>query len=155
MRIERQALQDLVTDLAFAIDEGQSARIPQFFTEDTLYFVVARREFELGRKVGFMRCESRGMLEDRLAAMEKGNIWEPHQYRHVLGAPLVESATDTLVRMRTAFILVRTSQEGAHDIFAAGKYLDTVVKIGDRLLFRERIAVLDSHRIDTLLVIPI
>lgn len=153
--IAREALQNLVSDLAFCIDDGPHERIPQFFTEDTLYLVIPRREYELGRKVGFMRCESRGMLEDRLAAMKHGNIYEPHQYRHIIGAVFVDEVANGVVHMRTPFTLLRTSQEGVADLFVTGKYLDEVVMQGERLLFRKRIAVLDSHRIDTLLVLPV
>lgn len=153
--MNRQALQHLVSDLAFCIDDGEYDRIPQFFTEQTLYLVIPKREHDLGRKVGFMRCESRGMLEDRLAAMKNGNIFEPHQYRHIVGNVLVDDTADGVIRMRTPFLLVRTSQEGAADLFAAGKYLDELVLESDKLLIRKRIAVLDSHRIDTLLVLPI
>jgi anthranilate 1,2-dioxygenase small subunit len=153
--IARQALQDLVSDLALCIDDGPHERIPQFFTEDTLYLVIPRREYELGRKVGFMRCESRGMLEDRLAAMKHGNIYEPHQYRHLLGSVFVDDDSGGVVRMRTPFTLVRTSQDGIADLFATGKYLDELVMQEDGPRIRKRFAVLDSHRIDTLLVLPI
>lgn len=152
---ERQALQDFVADLAFCIDDGSYDRIPQFFAEEMLYLVIPRREYDLGRKVGFMRCESRGMLEDRLAAMRNGNIYEPHQYRHVLGSVLVDESANGTVHMRTSFVLVRTSQEGVADIFASGKYLDEIRVQEDRLQIKRRIAVLDSHRIDTLLVLPV
>jgi anthranilate 1,2-dioxygenase small subunit len=153
--LAREALQDLVCDLALCIDDGPHERIAQFFTEDTLYLVIPRREYDLGRKVGFMRCESRGMLEDRLAAMKNGNIFEPHQYRHVVSNVFVDGISEGVVRMRTPFILVRTAQDGIGQIFASGKYLDEVVTRDERLQIRKRIVVLDSHRIDTLLVLPI
>jgi hypothetical protein len=46
-------------------------------------------------------------------------------------------------------------QEGDVSVFSSGKILDEIILDGDRLLFRERIVVCDSIRIDTLIVIPI
>lgn len=155
MTVDQGRLQQFVSDLALCIDDGPVDRIPSFFAEKSLYLVIPKREYLLGRKVGFMRCESRGMIEDRLAAMRNGNIFEPHQYRHVIGNAVVDENADDVVSMRTPFLLVRTAQDGVADLFAAGKYLDRIAIDGETLQIRERIAVLDSHRIDTLLVLPI
>ena len=153
--MEQARLQQFVSELALCIDDGPVDRIPSFFAEKSLYLVIPKREHLLGRQVGFMRCESRGMIEDRLAAMKNGNIFEPHQYRHVLGNVVVDAEADGVVSMRTPFFVVRTAQDGLADIFAAGKYVDEVDVSGPTPEIRKRVAVLDSHRIDTLLVLPI
>ena len=46
-------------------------------------------------------------------------------------------------------------QLGDISVFSSGKILDEIVVGDDSLLFRERIVVCDSSRIDTLIVIPI
>lgn len=153
--MELAKLQQFVCDLAFCIDDGPIDRVPAFFAEKSLYLVIPKREHALGRQVGFMRCESRGMLEDRLAAMKTGNIYEPHQYRHVLGNVVVDGEANGVVSMRTPFMVVRTAQDGMADIFAAGRYEDEIATAGGGFEIRQRIAVLDSHRIDTLLVLPL
>ncbi len=45
--------------------------------------------------------------------------------------------------------------DGAMSVFACGKYLDRVADDAGRLRLAERVVVLDSRRIDTLLVIPL
>jgi 3-phenylpropionate/cinnamic acid dioxygenase small subunit len=40
-------------------------------------------------------------------------------------------------------------------LFATGRYLDRIAVRGEPFRFMERIVVLDSHKIDTLLVIPL
>ncbi len=45
--------------------------------------------------------------------------------------------------------------DGAMSVFAYGKYLDRVADDAGRLRLAERVVVLDSRRIDTLLVIPL
>jgi len=44
---------------------------------------------------------------------------------------------------------------GAMDLFATGRYVDTMVEDGGVLRFRERLVVCDSSRVDTLLAIPL
>jgi hypothetical protein len=41
-------------------------------------------------------------------------------------------------------------RDGSMDVFATGRYLDRVVEQGGRLMFKERLAVCDSNRFDTL-----
>jgi anthranilate 1,2-dioxygenase small subunit len=67
---------------------------------------------------------------------------------------LLESANGEH-RGRSNFTVTRTMAEGDMSIFACGRYLDRIVEDGGALRFLERTVVLDSRRIDTLLVIPI
>ena len=46
-------------------------------------------------------------------------------------------------------------QEGETMLFAVGRTFDKIVEDGGRLRFAERLAVLDSRRVDTLLVVPV
>jgi anthranilate 1,2-dioxygenase small subunit len=46
-------------------------------------------------------------------------------------------------------------EEGDMSVFACGRYFDRIIKDDDVLRFQERVVVLDSRRVDTLLVIPL
>jgi anthranilate 1,2-dioxygenase small subunit len=54
-----------------------------------------------------------------------------------------------------SFMVVRTMQDGAMTLFAAGRYIDRVVRTDRRWKFAGKLVVLDSRRIDTLLAIPL
>ena len=58
-------------------------------------------------------------------------------------------------RTRSNFTVIRTMSDGAMSVFACGRYLDHVVEQAGVLKYRERTVILDSKRIDTLLIIPI
>jgi len=62
---------------------------------------------------------------------------------------------DGVARAETPFLVVRIMRDGRMDLFATGRYLDTLVEEAGALRFRERIVVCDSSRIDTLLAIPL
>jgi len=53
------------------------------------------------------------------------------------------------------FLVIRTMQDGAMSLFAAGQYVDRVVRQAGGWKFARKIVVLDSRVIDTLLAIPI
>ena len=59
------------------------------------------------------------------------------------------------MRAETPFLVVRVMRDGTMDLFATGRYVDTMVDEGGALRFRERLVVCDSSRVDTLLAIPL
>jgi anthranilate 1,2-dioxygenase small subunit len=87
--------------------------------------------------------------------MRRANVFEPHTYCHVVGAASVLESTGAGHRVRANFTVTRTMADGAMAVFACGRYLDRVVEDAGRLRLAERMVVLDSRRIDTLLVIPL
>ena len=148
-------IEDFLLDCAWAIDEDELEAWPDFFTEDGRYRITTRENEERGLPVGIMLCEGRGMMEDRVLALRTANIFEPHRYRHILGRPRLREANGGLVRSDSSFIVMRTMQDGRMDLFAAGSYRDLLRVEDRRVIFQERAAVLESRRVDVLIVIPI
>lgn len=149
-RVER-----LQTDYVRCIDNERYEEWPDFFTERCLYRVISRENFRRGMRVGFLFCDSRGMLRDRIASMRRANIYEPHTYRHAIGATVVEPDGEGGWRSETSYILARIMHDGRQDLFSTGCYVDRIVEDEGRLRFKERTVVCDSSRIDSLMVIPI
>ena len=152
---ERAAVEDFLIDYAHAIDDDDLEAWPGYFTEDGIYQIITREGFEAGLPLGIMYCEGRGMLEDRISALRTANIFEAHTYCHLLGRPSLARPSPELIQARTNFTVTRTMQDGGGESFAVGKYLDQIVFDGGRPLFRDRRVVIESRRIDILLVIPL
>lgn len=150
----RYHIEGLLTDYCHRIDDGDWDQWPKFFTEDGIYKIITRDNYDAGLPLGIMYCDGRGMMKDRMIALQTANIFEPHTYCHTLSRPRLEMHGDT-VKSRTNFTVIRTMQNGAMDVFAAGKYLDTVVTVDQRIMLQERIVVVESRRIDILLVAPL
>ena len=148
-------IQALIYDYAHCIDDDRLEEWPDFFTEDCFYHVISRNDFEQKLPVGVMTCKSRGMLVDRIVSLRNANVYEPHCYRHLISAIRIHGQENGLWTVQTSYAVIRTMQEGDVCIFSSGKYLDKIDLGGDRPRFRERIAVFDSPRVDTLMVIPI
>jgi anthranilate 1,2-dioxygenase small subunit len=150
----RAAIEALIDDYAEAIDNGEIERWPGFFTVDGSYQIITRESHDAGLPIGILYCDSRGMMEDRVRALRTANIYEPHAYRHLLGRPRFERGGDGF-DVRSNFAVFRIAQDGDTVTFATGRYLDRIVDDGGALRFRSRRVVLDSRRVDILLVLPL
>ena len=156
---QEQAIQagarQLLAAYTYVLDEGPLTDWPTFFTESCLYRITTRQNEERNMPLSIMLCDNHAMLYDRVEAVEKANIFEPHHYRHVLSDSRALRATADSVWMETSFICVRTMLDGRMCLFAAGKYVDEIVVRGDRWLFRSKTVVLDSSQVDTLIAKPL
>ena len=151
---QRARVEALLAEYAHCIDDDRLEQWPDFFTENCHYRVVTRENFDRGLPLSLIYCDTRGMLADRVSALRTANVYEPHVYCHVTGSARVWEEEGEW-RARGNFIVARTMANGETSIFACGKYLDRLVEAGGELKFRERIVVLDSRQVDTLLVIPL
>jgi anthranilate 1,2-dioxygenase small subunit len=95
------------------------------------------------------------MLVDRVTALRRANIFEPHRYRHIVGPIRVAEVDATVARANSNFIVVRIMHDGEMSLFVAGRYLDRIDLTSKPYRFIERLVVLDSQKIDTFLVIPL
>ena len=151
----QDAARRLMLDCAMALDDGDFARWPLCFTADATYRITTRRNERAGHPYSVMWCDGQAGLWDRVEALERANLYDPHHYCHILSDTQPVAGTPDSFAGRTNFLLMRTMQDGSTLPFLSGHYRDEVVLRDGRALFRERVVVLDQSRIDTLLVIPV
>jgi anthranilate 1,2-dioxygenase small subunit len=155
-QIARQLdLETLYTDYAACLDSDALEHWPEFFVEDCVYRITSAENYEAGLPLGLIYATSRNMLKDRVSALRQANIYEPQRYRHLISGIRVERDDIDALEVGANFLVVRTMQDGAMTLFAAGRYVDRVVQGVAGWHFARKIVVLDSRRIDTLLAIPL
>jgi anthranilate 1,2-dioxygenase small subunit len=153
--VRRLELEQLYTDYGHCLDTDQLERWPDFFTEDCFYRVTSAENFEAGMPLGLIHATSRNMLKDRVSALREANIYEPQRYRHLVSSIKIVEDRGGALDLTANFLVVRTMQEGDMTLFAAGRYVDRVVRASEDWKFARKEVVLDSRQIDTLLAIPI
>jgi 3-phenylpropionate/cinnamic acid dioxygenase small subunit len=151
----RLGVHELLAAYVDCIDDDRLEEWPDFFTESCRYLITSRADHASGLRHGVVYAASHGMLVDRVLALRKANIYEPHRYRHVVGPIRIRSVEDEVASVQSNFLAVRIMHDGEMTLFAAGRYLDRIAVGSEPFRFIERIVVLDSHKIDTLLVIPL
>lgn len=153
--IRQLRIEALLTDYAHCIDDDRLEEWPELFTQDCTYRVITRENHEQGLPMGLIYCDGRGMLKDRISALRTANIYEPHGYRHAVSAVKIIGEDNGVYHVQSSFTVIRTMHDGDMSVFACGRYLDRIIDQGGALKFAERLVILDSRRIDTLMVIPI
>ena len=149
------AVATLLADYAACIDSDALERWPDFFTAECVYRITSAFNHARGLPIGIIHADSRRMLEDRVAALRKANIYEKQGYRHIVSGPRIVRREGAAVEAEAGFLVVRIMHDGALDLFVTGRYVDKIDFAADRPRFARTIVVLDSEKIDTLLAIPL
>ena len=150
----RAEIQDLYDAYAEALDDFELERWPELFTEKCRYEAVSRENFERGLPLATILCESRGMLEDRVAALRRTSMYAPRSVRH-LTSHIRASAEGDGFRVRANYAVLQTRVDALTEILSAGRYLDRVVRDAGRLRFQEKRVIFDSVLVPNSLVYPL
>lgn len=151
----RLGIDELNAAYADCIDEDRLEEWPDFFTDKCRYLITNREAHAAGLRHGVIYCASHGMLVDRVMALRRANVFEPHRYRHLIGPAQVSAVEGGIADAGANFFAARIMHDGTTALFATGRYLDRIDVSAPPFRFVERIVVLDSAKIDTLLVIPL
>jgi len=149
------AVENLLARYVHALDDDRLEEWPEFFVEDGRYRITTAENFERKLPLPIIYADSRAMLRDRVSALRHANIYEAQRYRHSVSSVLVERVDAGTARATSNFQVVRIMHTGESILFASGRYLDRIRIDGANARFEEKIVVLDSRAIDTLLAIPI
>jgi len=148
-------IEQLYTAYAHCLDDDRLEEWPEFFTEDCAYRVTSAENYEAGLPLGIIYATSKNMLVDRVMALRRANIYEPQRYRHLISAMQIATAEGNALDAVANFLVVRTMQDGAMTLFAAGRYVDRLVHTDMGWKFAGKQVILDSRQIDTLLALPL
>jgi len=151
----RLGVGELIAAYADCIDDDRLEEWPDFFVENCRYLITDRESHAAGLRHGIIYAASRGMLTDRVMAMRRANIYEAQRYRHIVGPVRIDRVAGGVAETRANFLAVRIMHDGDTQLFATGRYLDRIDVASTPFRFIERTVVLDSQKIDTLLVIPL
>lgn len=152
--ITRDAIRDLYDDYYAVLDDVRLHDWPDFFTQDCLYRVIPRENYEAGYTLCTMQAESRGMLKDRVTGLTRTQMYAPRYYRRFPTAPRIVGEEGGAVSVRHNLLLVQTLIDKPSDIVLSAVCHDRIVVDEGRLRFAERIVVFDSEMVPNSLVYP-
>ncbi len=148
-------IQQLYADYALAVDNGQWDLWPEFFTEQCVYKVQPRENFERGLPLATLSLSSKGMLKDRVYGIRETLYHDPYYQRHVVGAPMVRQVVAGRIHSEANYAVFRTKYDKESTVFNVGRYLDVIVPTSEGLRFAERLCIFDSEMIPNSLIYPI
>lgn len=154
----RFEVQDLYDSYAAVLDDGPLEDFPGLFTDPCEYILTSRENHDLGLPLGVIRCESRGMLADRIRSVRELLMYEPRYTRHMISHIRIVSVFDNGKGMEVTanYAVLETLHDEFTKILNAGRYMDTLARGGDgRLLFQKKRCVYDSELIPNSIVLPV
>ncbi|HVQ16858.1 MAG TPA: aromatic-ring-hydroxylating dioxygenase subunit beta [Vicinamibacterales bacterium] len=145
----------LYADYASALDSAQWERWPDFFTDDCIYRLQPRENYERGFPLATLSFTGKGMLKDRVYAITETLFHDPYYQRHVISAPLVRSAQSGRIESEANYAIFRTKLSEPSTVFNVGRYLDVVVRTAEGLKFASKQCIYDSELIPNSIIYPI
>ena len=145
----------LHAEYAAALDAGRFDEWPRFFTEDGVYRLVPRENYERGLPLATLAFDSRAGMVDRVYGIQQTLFHDPYYQRHVVGAPRLTRLDGERVECEANYAVFRTKLDQPTTVFNVGRYLDTIARTGDGLKFASRVVVYDSELIPNSIIYPI
>jgi salicylate 5-hydroxylase small subunit len=149
------ALNQLYTDYAIAVDSGNWDLWPEFFTDDCVYRLQPRENFERGFPLATLSFTSKGMLKDRVYGIKETLFHDPYYQRHVVGTPAIRSAAPDRIECEANYAVFRTKLSDTSTVFNVGRYIDVVVRTAGGLKFASRQCIYDSEMIPNSIIYPL
>ncbi|MGE3993661.1 aromatic-ring-hydroxylating dioxygenase subunit beta [Pseudorhodoplanes sp.] len=154
--IAYRQLEDLYARYAEALDDGPLEQWPEFFTENCLYLIIPRENVERGMPLAIMRCESKGMLYDRVTAVLETMMYEPRYLRHHVTNLRITKCDDTEIEAVANFSVIEVLPESLPRILMVGRYLDRLLLESDGVWrFSERHCIYDSTLVPNSIIYPV
>ncbi len=148
-------IQQLYADYASAVDSGQWDLWPEFFTEQCVYKLQPRENFERGFPLATLSFTSKGMLKDRVYGIQETLYHDPYYQRHVVGVPRVTAVSADRIECESNYAVFRTKLSQESTVFNVGRYIDVIVRTPDGLKFASRQCIYDTEMIPNSIIYPI
>lgn len=151
----RPALEDLYTRYNIALDDLNLEAWPEFFEDNCLYKVTAKENWDAGKPLSTIRCESKGMLKDRVLGLRRTMMYAPRYCRRFQSALQINSVHNGIIEARSNFLCVQTLVDEPSEVAFCGVAFDKISIKNKEPKFIERVCVLDTEMISNSLIYPL
>jgi anthranilate 1,2-dioxygenase small subunit len=153
--LDKLRVDDLYARYAACIADGALESWPDFFTEDCLYQIIPRGNFDRGLPVSIMLAESRGALVDRVAAIRHTMVFGPRVVLLSFSGIRITGSSDGMLDVRATFTVLHTQVDGVTRLLMAGRTFDRVNTGAEPWKFAARVAVYDTELLPATVIYPV
>lgn len=151
----RLEIEELHAAYSYCLDHGNLDDWPELFTDDCLYKLISRENWDLGLPLGTMFAEKRGGLLDRINAVKETTVYHERYLTHMITNTRVLGEQRGVVEASANYMVLETLPNQYTQILNAGRYLDKIVREDGRLKFKEKICIYDSVLVPASIITPI
>lgn len=155
MTADHAAICGLLAEYGALLDLAKYDEWLDLFAAECSYHVMPRENAERGLPAGLIYCDSRAVLEDRIRALQEANKYNIHSDRHLTGLPRLLGAGAGGTLIEAPFAVYQTDQDGETRLFATGLYRDRLETAGHGLKIRDKLVLLDTFAVPSLLATPL
>ena len=155
MSADLLAVHALLAEYGALLDSERYDEWLGLFAAECRYSVVPRENYDAGLPVSLILCDTRAMLEDRIAALRQANKYNIHIDRHLIGLPRIVAAAAGTLEIEAPFAVYQTDQEGDTRLFVTGLYRDRLGRAETTLRIVDKLVLLDTSAVPTLLAAPV
>lgn len=142
---------------AAALDEQRLSDWTEMFTDDALYVILSRENFDRNLPVGLIYCENKGMIRDRAFALKETAMFAPRYLRHIIAnQAILSEAPDGTIAARANYVVLQVLYDRPDaTLHQVGVYYDKFRRVDGELKLAERRCVYDNLLVDNALCLPI
>jgi anthranilate 1,2-dioxygenase small subunit len=150
-------LETFNTRYAAALDEQRLADWIEMFTDDALYVVISRENFDRGLPAGLIYCDSKAMIRDRALALKETTMFAPRYLRHLVGnLAVLGEERDGSIKATANYVLFQVQFDRPDaKVHQVGVYRDVLRREDGQLKLAERRCVYDSLLVDNAMCLPV
>jgi 3-phenylpropionate/cinnamic acid dioxygenase small subunit len=151
----RLELEELYAAYVACLDEERFEEWPEFFTDDAVYRIIPRENFERGLPMATLHCESKGYLKDRVVAIRQTAVYGPRYMRRLVSNIRILGWKGGWLEVRANYAAFETLRDELTRIFSVGRCHDKLVVADGGLKFKEKLVIFDSELIPNSLIYPL
>jgi anthranilate 1,2-dioxygenase small subunit len=142
---------------AATLDDQRLMEWAEMFTDDALYVVISRENFQRDLPVGLIYCENKGMIRDRAFALRETAMFAPRYLRHMISNLSVgEPNSDGTIVARANYVVLQVLLDRPDaTLHQVGTYHDKFRRTGSGLKLSERRCVYDNLLVPNALCLPV
>jgi anthranilate 1,2-dioxygenase small subunit len=142
---------------AQALDEQRLSDWTEMFTDDALYVILSRENYDRGLPVGLIYCENKRMIHDRAFALMETSMFAPRYLRHIIANQVVASVeSNGTIKSRANYVVLQVLFDRPDaTLHQVGVYYDMFRRVGGELKLAERRCVYDNLLVPNALCLPV
>ncbi|MEE8515570.1 MAG: aromatic-ring-hydroxylating dioxygenase subunit beta [Alphaproteobacteria bacterium] len=151
----RLEVEDLLFAYADCLDHGDITEWANFFTDDCLYKLISKENWDLGLPLGTVLAEGKGGILDRIAAVTQTSVYHQRALTHLITNTRVLADAGGVIDVTANYAVLETLPNQYTKILNSGRYLDKLVRQGGTLKFQEKLCIFDSALVPASLIYPV
>jgi anthranilate 1,2-dioxygenase small subunit len=152
----REAINDLLLDYGALIDGDKLEQWLDFFTDDCVYKIVPRENVVQNLPGVIVLCENKNMLIDRIVSYREANEYNLHYDRHIISNIRIRDLPERdAYAAEASYAVYQTNMDGESRLFSVGEYRDKVLIRNGAAKIKEKLIIVDTYSIPTLLATPL